>query len=674
MKEVPMNENITMFDTDSKNEQLHINDSLSNFGKIDVVKMDFVEAETLSWDDLFDGYDSLYAITYSSGISFVCELLDKFSYSEIIFGNEDVMTYSLQEVMAYQLKTIERIRENMTISKRDLISKIDDEKLMMYIARKRLSHEKIYLLEAKDGRKRTILGSANLSRAAFAGYQRENICYIDGEKSFDWYMDSFQKYKQDCSDSISTSALKIADDGENIEEIPVMKTVKVQKALVIEPENVFKDEVKFVMDIKNLSNKFAPFIPKADKKGKVILSPESVKMTRRRIVDANTQERELRSEYPQLVVNVADRTAKLNGSLIDLNPDKESISNDVSLFIQYMSGYEKFHGDISGMQSRYFEFANWFFTTPFMATMRNIAVKYNQNLLPYPVFGLLYGQSKAGKTSFLETLLKMMIGQKTKISAPDFTRSTIENLKRSVMGAPIIVDDITQTRFTQHAIETIKNDDYGVVDNLLTYPAVVISANEDVKAVAAEVIRRTVICRVQAGLTNTELMKSNVVRRVQKNIGTAFYREYLRRMLEEIPELLDELKDDDASGAPDILNVSSKIIYDIINEHCDCEVPIYIRKLTLDDYFSEKVTGAYAMKTIQNAWKVNKKAFVIDKRNNELRYNTGQTWEVDRILKELPEDLEAHKSREWIVMQLDRACEFFGVEFGKRRLFDILRF
>ena len=49
------------------------------------------------------------------------------------------------------------------------------------------------------------------------------------------------------------------------------------------------------------------------------------------------------------------------------------------------------------MQRRYFEFANWFFCSPFMACMRDMAVRYNQNLLPYPVFGLVYGQSKAGK-------------------------------------------------------------------------------------------------------------------------------------------------------------------------------------------------------------------------------------------------------------------------------------
>ena len=202
-----------------------------------------------------------------------------------------------------------------------------------------------------------------------------------------------------------------------------------------------------------------------------------------------------------------------------------------------------------------------------------------------------------------------------------------------------------------------------MTSHLLHYPAVVISANEDVKAVAPEVIRRTVICRVQAGLTNTEVMKSSVVRTVQREIGTAFYREYLRRMLDIVPDLLEEMKSDESESAPDILKASSHVIVSIFNEFTEGEVPKYIRHLDLDDYFSEKVTGSYAIKTIRNAWRISKKSFEISVRANELRYNAGQTWEADRILKELPETLEAHKSREWIVMNLDEAKEFFGVEF-----------
>jgi len=632
---------------------------------LDVVRMEFVEADTLRWQDLFSGFDALRAITYSSAIGFVYQLADMFEDVEVIFGCEDVLSYSLQEIMAYQCKLVDRMRETASKMKVDLMSRVEDNTLHFFVAREKLSHEKIYLLSASDGRKRVVMGSANMSYAAFGGRQRENICYIDGSSAYDWYLNSYNEFRDECTDQIFKETLAIADDGEHIEEIPIARTVRAKKALMLETVEASKEDVRFALDVKGLAARFASSVPKPDKKGKTLLSPEKIKIIRRQIVADKTKEKELRSEYPQLEVFADEGTVKLNGDSMDLAPSGKEITQDVSLFLRYMGGYEKFHGDVAGMQRRYFEFANWFFCSPFMGCMRDMAVHYNQNTLPYPVFGLVYGQSKAGKTSFLETLLKMMIGQKTKISAPDFTRSSIEGLKRTVKGAPIIVDDLTNTRFNQHAIETIKNDDFGIADHLVHYPAVVISANEDVKAVAPEVIRRTVVCRVQAGLTNTEVMRSNVVRTVQREIGTAFYREYLRRMLEVVPDLLEEIKCDENESAPDILAVSSAIIVSIIKDHTEEDLPAFVRELTLDDYFSERVTGSYAMKVICDAWKTSQTSFEISERTNELRYNAGATWEADRILKELPETLEAHKSRDWLVMNLNDAKEFFGIDFKK---------
>ena len=654
-------ENLSLFNQQDSSEMTI--DSMSKGASLDVIRMEFLEAETLSWQDLFSGFDTLHAITYSSGINFVYQLLNYFENAEIIFGCDEVISYSLQEVMAYQCRLIERIRESASKAKLDLVSRIEDDSLHFYVARNVLSHEKIYLLSAADGRKRVIMGSANMSFSAFGGKQRENICYMDGDRAYDWYMDCYQSLKENSTDQIFKEALLVADGGENLEELPIARTVRTKKAVMLETVEEQKEEVRFALDVRNLAAKFAPSVPKPDKKGKLLLSPDKFKMIRRQVVADQTKEKELRSEYPQLEVYAGDGFVTLNGSNVDLAPSKEDVSHDVALFLKYMDGYEKFHGDVSGMQRRYFEFANWFFCSPFMGCMRDMAVRYNQNLLPYPVFGLVYGQSKAGKTSFLETLLKMMIGQKTKMSAPEFTRSSIEGLKRTVKGAPIIVDDLTNTRFNQHAIETIKNDDFGVADHMVHYPAVVISANEDVKAVAPEVIRRTVICRVQAGLTNTEVMRSSVVRTVQREIGTAFYREYLRRMIDAVPELLEIMKSDESESAPDILAVSSQIIVEIMREHSDTELPEYIRELSLEDYFSERVTGSYAIKTIKNAWKTSQASFDVSTRNNELRYNAGATWEADRILKELPETLEAHKSRDWVVMNLSEAREFFGLDF-----------
>jgi hypothetical protein len=628
--------------------------------------MDFVGAEEMRWEELFEGFDKLYAITYSSGIAFICALLKHFQYAEVIFGFEDVISYDLQEIIAYQFKTIERLRNESDKAKTDMLARIDQEELRLYVAKKKLSHEKIYLLEAADGRKRVVMGSANMSYAAFSGRQRENICYVDGDRAFDWYKHSFDELRETSSDNIPRRALQIADMNENIDEIPVLQTVKIKKAMIIEPEIEAKDDVRFILDAKALAKKLGPYMPASSKKGSTVLSPEVVLQTKRRVVGANIKEKEARQERPQLVIDLLTGSVKLNEQSVDLNPSQEEIGHDVSLFIEYMQGFLRFHGDAINMQLKYYAFANWFFASPFMAAMRNLAVKYNQNLLPYPVFGLVYGKSKAGKTSFLGTLLKMMIGQKPKMAAIDFTRSNIDGLKRIVQGAPIIVDDLTQVRFNQHAVETIKNDDFGVAEDLSNYPAVVISANEDVKAVAPEIIRRTVLCHVEAGLKNTELMKTSIVRRVQNSIGTAMYREYLRRMLYVVPQLVDEIKDDESEGPPDILARSSKILYGLITEHFAHQVPSYVRTLTLEDYFGEKATGSQVIKKIETAWQTNRKAFDVNRKYSQLIYNAGQTYEADRIIKELPEDLEATRSRECVVMDLDAACNFFGIDFKKR--------
>ena len=653
-----MTENFTLFDfAEESRKPISTN-------KLDIVKMDFVDVTPMTWRELFSGFNKIKAITYSSGINFIYKLIDMFDEAEIIFGCENIMSNTLQDIMAYQAKLMNKIRKTQEKCKTSLLDRIDNGTLHLFVAREKLSHEKIYLLENNDGQKRVVFGSANLSYNAFNGVQRENISFVDGERAYSWYIDVYNDLKDASVDNISRKAIELGDSDENLELLPIADTIKAQRVLVIDPDSEQNSEIEYILDVKKLSDKIKPLAPKADKKGKITIIPEHITRIRRNLVEDVQREKILRSEYPQLVVDIFGKKILLNDSILDLSPTAESIKNDVKLFLNYMNGYSKFHGDYEEMQFRYFEFANWFFCSPFMATMRDTAVRNNVQTLPYPAFGLVYGKSKAGKTTFLETLLKMMIGQNPKMSAPDFTRKAIDSLKFTVKGAPIIVDDLTQARFSQHAIETIKNDDFGVSEHLLNYPAVVISANEDVKVVAPEVVRRTVICRINAAMTNTEVMSTNIVRYTQSKIGTAFYREYLRRMLEIVPELLEILKDEQNERAPDILAYSSKILCDIFNEFAE-EVPAYVRELSLEDYFSEQVTGKNAILTIQNAWKANRKAFSINNKSNELHYNAGQNYDADRIIKELPETLEPRRSREIVIMRLDEAKKYFEIDFKK---------
>ena len=117
-------ENFSLFNVpETAQEQMKVQHS----NKLDIVKMEFAGAETMTWQDLFSGFDTLHAITYSSGINFIYCLLDLFEQAEVIFGCDEVLSYSLQEVMAYQCKTIERMRKTAGKVKLNLVSRMEQD-------------------------------------------------------------------------------------------------------------------------------------------------------------------------------------------------------------------------------------------------------------------------------------------------------------------------------------------------------------------------------------------------------------------------------------------------------------------------------------------------------------------------------------------------------------------
>ena len=329
---------------------------------IEVVKLNYEGSELLSWRYRFSGFGSIYAITFSSGINFVGELLDMFSYAEIIFGCEDVISLGLKEVIAYQDTLIEKIRSDKNGVKDKMISRIHDNTAHFYVADKKMSHEKIYLLQANDGRKRVIMGSANMSFNAFSGKQRENISYMDGDAAYDYYYDVYQTLREDSVDEISKKALEISNIEENIDSIPFCEKVIADKIITIEATQ--SEDVKFILDVNKKAEKLSPHLPKADKKtNRTIISSDSITKLRRQLINEKVKEQDLRSEYPQLKVDVINNCVSLNDKELNLNPTAAEIKNDVDLFLRYMSGYNKFHGaystDILNLLTGFFVLPSW---------------------------------------------------------------------------------------------------------------------------------------------------------------------------------------------------------------------------------------------------------------------------------------------------------------------------
>jgi NgoFVII restriction endonuclease. len=620
-------ENYSLFDVEQT-------DTPQPSNKLNIVQMQFIDATAMTWQELFNGYTKLYAITYSSSIGFIGELLKQFTYSEIIFGYDEVMSYNMQEIIAYQYSTIEELKANM--KNIDLISKIDNGELQLYVAREQLSHEKIYLLENDNGAQRVILGSANMSYSAFGGKQRENICYIDGEKAFEWYKSNFDDLKESSTDNITVKAITVSDIGDNLDELPIAQTVKIRKALVIESTT---EDVNFVLDVKNIAVKLASHMPKPDKLGKIKLSPEIIKTVKRNIISSIKKEQEIRNEFPQLIIDIENAKPTLNEVELDLSATDDDIRHDVKLFLNYMQGFDKFFGDKEELRKSYYKFMVWFFASPFMAYMRYKAHQYSWSKLQYPVFGIMYGRSMTGKTSFLETLYKMMIGQKTKLAATEFTKTNMNKLRQAVRGAPIIVDDIVKKRFDEHAVETIKNDDYGIADKDFYYPPVVISGNNDIKTVSQEITKRAVMCHVQAGTTQEASSTDNSIIKIQDEIGTALYRAYLKIMLLRLSECIEKERYDEKSSGVDILALSSEVLMDLFTQYSDENLPVYISHVKTLNYFEPKILSSHIIEKINTAWDCNRNAFVVDKKSNILRYNASDIDDAEDILIALPNNL-----------------------------------
>lgn len=641
---------------------------------INVVQLEFIESYSSNWIDLFAGFKELYTITFSSQLSFIEKVIKDFEHVEIIFGNETVIGNDISAVFAYQHQVITQIINARPETRKTILDRIDNGSLVLWVAKKQLSHEKIYILSGNS--KKVITGSANLSYAAFTGRQRETINEISGDLAFEYYLDQFELLKLSASNKIDTRHLREYKTNilENLETLPITDEIKDTKEIDVltnepQPESNFSYSV-----LKNQEN-LKKYLPIDDKKGKITFL-NIISWQNKLKMNTRYNDGEKTDQLPKLEIDYNQKKVYLLGKELDLHPKLDDVKKDIQLFKEFMDGYDSFNGskeDIELAKERYFAFANWFFISPILSHLRLLAYRHNKKPDLFPIFGLLYGNSKAGKTSFLSTLLYFMIKGDPKFAGNEFTTKTINDIRLNTKGIPIIYDDMVSSQFNSHAGKVVKNDTYGLYEGLDNYPAIVISANEDVKVITQDLTRRIVTCRVTIGLDTTRAMKSNSIRRIQKNITTALYRHYLGLVLDRLDEFVSPMYDEYKDESVDAIKFSSDILVEMFSTLGDEELPRYVRKLSIDDYFDEKVTSTYAIKAIQTAWEYNKDRFTINNKRNLLKFKLLDQHEIGRIRKELPDSLQAKVSYDTLIMDLAKAREFFEINFQNPNILTRLR-
>lgn len=637
--------------------------------KLSVVEAEFKELHTMNWEDLFQGFDELYAITYSSGIDFISRVLPNFRYAEIIFGCETVLEDNIAMVMSVQFSQLKFISKHKSANK--LAERLEEGSLKLLISREIKSHEKIYILKADDGRVRVITGSANLSYSAFNGIQRENITFMDNEAAYEYYREQFEQFKDECADNVEHKSMTrvIADPDSSIDDlvdvIPVAETIKVKKTLILEESD--NPEYIIAADASNISKDIKPLIPAKDKNGKTILTPTVITKIKKKYIEKRETKQVERKKMPKLHIDVERKYMSFNDKELSLSPEKEFVKADLLHFFEYMDGFEAFSGDVDKNRRTYFLFASWYLASPFMPYLRSVANSNGQDIKQFPVYAILYGESNGGKTEFINLLTKMMCGKKIPVNkSGDFTNTTIDGLKQTCEGLPIVIDDLNKTQYTNHISNVVKYDEWGIKENMLYYPSVAITTNE-IPSVKSDISKRAFVCHIDSCL-DKDKGRANYkkITRCMNDMSNAFYCEYVRRMIDRIDYMTTQMKGSDENYLPDIFAESSSVIIEIANELLEEKLPSYMYECEFNDYFGNKAVGRNAIQKVRRAWEFERDAFKIHKKKGLLEYripdNAG-TYVIDHIRQELPPSLNAQATSRTLTMNLAAASEFFGIDF-----------
>lgn len=639
---------------------------------LQVVNALFQNVEKRNWNDLFSGYDELYAITFSSGIDFVNKIIQRFKHVTIIYGCEGVMSKDTAAIMAMQAISVkELVKRKSAIS---MAEKMADGSLELYVSRDTKSHEKIFILKG-EGKTRVITGSANMSASAFCGLQRENIVCFDDYNAYEYYKTLFEDFKESCADNISYSTVcaAMADEDyldDNIAEIPIVKTIEDKKMVFLEEqsEESESDEAEIVASIKGFESELKPMLPKLKKEnGKIMLTGEFTHAFKRKYTEQHEVKKIAEKKLPKLHINYESSSLDFNGKDINLTPNAAEIESDIKCLTNYFDGFSCFNGNVEQNKKDYFSFMNWYFASIFMPFLRIVASKNNFDVIPFPVVGIIYGDSNGGKSTFTKLLTKLMCGHKVPLNnSNDFTATGIEDLKRAREGLPIVIDDLAKQQFRNNNEKIIKDDEWGLAEGFVNYPAIVITTNK-LPSISPDISKRAITCHIDAKINKEAGAKnSRRINESMKGASTAFFGEYVRRMLPKIEEMTNSMKTEN-DYFPDIFSLSADVLCSIVEEYLS-KLPAYMSRLTYSDYFGDKAVSKNAMEKLLRAWDNEPKQFRIDRKANKLVYScpeNGRLQELKYIQEELPPSLNAQLNATNIVMDLDQAEILFETKFKK---------
>lgn len=605
----------------------------SDNGKIlKVVETSFIQERRMTFDELFDGFDEMFAVTYSSDVSMMNKLFYKFNYSEVIFGWPKVFSKEQRTLFDIPNSILKYYGKNKNL--RQIAEFLSEGKVKFLTLHDLKAHSKLYILRSGN-KHRIITGSANMSTPAMYGVQREIINYDESDAAYDYYMSRYTELLSH-SGEINKNILlnlhtkKVESIDQAIADADVKDLIGTNKVVIIEGVESFIDDNNDLpvavldpdarkMSKKDVEGLFGKRELSSEGRSKIIILPEQLVQQKKLIV--SNKEKSADYDLPIIEIDYMTNEIILNHEIINSVPPKELIRSDINCIEEYFKGLQHLKGDINRTINDYWKFLCWYLSTPFIARLRLVASRKGYDVYHrLNCVGVLYGLSNAGKTNFCRFVTKMMDGKyRLGLSVSDFTPAKINQFRSCKNGFPIFFEDADPgNKWTQVENQIVKDDTFGVSDGWDLYPCVVVCMNK-ANSFKVESKKRCISFRIDAGFESEyEYENSGNFHKKVFSISNNFYKYYLIKMIEEVTSIETAMIDGCKDFEYNISVVSSKVIVSIIKETLGYQPEFMYELSGKEDFVSDKVSYQAGINTLLQTIALNNESFYIKERENKL--------------------------------------------------------
>lgn len=592
--------------------------------KLKCFKSELKDITSWSLEELFYGFNTIKAITFSYDIAFIEKIMDYFNYGEIILGadflvqKDTKLNEFLAEVYTNAYEAGQAVRKHNRLSQM-----VSEGSLIFHTPTFVMDHRKIYMLQADDGRTRVIKTSANMSGRAWNGSQMEFYDFDDSRYCYDEYAKDFETAWLNSEEvPMSVISSKKADD--LVEGNAILKGVKETGRTIVlqQPEDTVSfDKIKYAIDHAAIKEKYKEVLDGLNTKGKkgffeiVPKTIEKIEHNQRKMMQKKMKVNHKTENYPSMSFDFYNMEAAMNDLPLNLHPSEEEVRSDIDKLFGIFDNFDSFVGDTKALKETHFKLLNAIFSSPFNAKLRCTALVRGIGTSSLPLFLLAASHTaNSGKTFMVRTALKMMTGKDLpELRAGDCKKDDIRNMQVGCKCVPVFIDEFDNTH--QSRIKDIIINPERCEENQLEEQPMLVFASNAVTEADEIMRKRMVFLRFNAALPSTVDQSAYKSRgnAIIKKLGNGFYREYLRRIISKVADQLDYMvhaKDIPDEYYPDMMAVSSDVILSIFEDY-GYEIPFYARHLTWNDDYSvnAKFISDNAIEEIRGLYKRNKKAF-----------------------------------------------------------------